>query len=139
MTGGDVLGAAVSLVLGYVLGSLPLPALVGRMSGHEGVREAPAIWRLSGPGWGLLAIAVDLARAVLPVTLAVVTFTWTAGVAAGIGAILGTVWPVAGRLPADRSPLVVIGVLLVIAPLAGVFAVTAAGLALALRRPSPGD
>jgi acyl phosphate:glycerol-3-phosphate acyltransferase len=123
VSGVDGIGLVASLALGYVIGSLPLGGLVGRMAGLSASSSAAAVWRGAGPGWGLLAIAVDLARGVLPTALALVTFSWGAGFAAGSGATLGTLWPAAGRLPADRSVIVGLGALLVLVPALGLIAV----------------
>jgi hypothetical protein len=68
------------------------------------------------------------------VALVLVTFTWPAALAAGIGAVLGTAWPAAGRLPADRSPVLLVGVLLVLAPLLGLVSAVALGVAAFMRR-----
>lgn len=130
----DLLVVTGSFVLGYALGSLPLVALVGRMAGLEPVSTgAGGVWRRAGPGWGLLAVAADLARGILPVALAIVTFSGWAGWVAGLGAVLAAVWPAAGRLPADRSLGLVIGVLFVVMPLVGVAAATVAVLTLVRR------
>lgn len=136
MTVVEIVAALASLSLGYVFGSLPLPVLVGRMAGVDDARTAGDVWRRAGPGSGLLALAVDLARAILPVALALVTFSWIAGAAAGLGAVAGTLWPAAGRLPADRSVVPVLGVLLVLIPAAGLLGVIAAALVVVVRRPS---
>jgi glycerol-3-phosphate acyltransferase PlsY len=133
-----VLVAVVCFALGYVLGSLPLPSLIGRMAGLDtGAYRTRDVAREAGPGWGLLALASDLARGVLPVALAVVTFGWIAGLAAGVGAAAGTMWPAASRLPGDRSPGLVVGVLLVLVPIVGV-AAALLGAAVAWVRRSPG-
>ena len=65
----DLLVAALALVGGYLVGSIPLSAMVGRAAGVDAGR-APAsanpgsadVWRLAGPGWGLLALTGDLAK-----------------------------------------------------------------------------
>ncbi|MFN8631774.1 MAG: glycerol-3-phosphate acyltransferase [Chloroflexota bacterium] len=136
MTGADAIAVLVSALLGYVLGSLPLAALVGRMAGLESAAAPARTWRDAGPGWGLLAVTADLARGVLPVALAIVTFSWGAGLAAAIGAVAGTVWPAAGRLPGDRSLVLVLGALLVLVPVAGLIAVGGTAVwASTIRRP----
>jgi len=147
---GVVVGVA-SLLLGYVIGSLPLSMLVGRMAGLGGddaagrgadgapgaasatpspsSREAgaAAVWRLAGPGWGFLAVVADLARGVLPVALAAATFSWAAGWAAGFGALLGTAWPALGRLRSGGSSVIVLaGALFALEPAAGLLAAAVA-------------
>jgi len=146
--GADGLAVAASLVLGYVLGSLPLSALVGRAAGMPpdpaGQDQAgvAAVGRSSGRGWGFLALVADLARGVLPVTLAAATFSWGAGVAAGFGAVAGALWPGLGRIRVGRAtgvlPSVVAGVIVALAPVvavaAGAIALAVLGVLRSLRR-----
>jgi len=142
--GADGLAVAASLVLGYVLGSLPLSALVGRAAGMPpdpaGQDQAgvAAVGRSSGRGWGFLALVADLARGVLPVTLAAATFSWSAGVAAGFGAVAGALWPALGRIRVGRAPGVLpsvgAGALVALAPVVAVAAGAIALAALGVRR-----
>lgn len=124
--------AAVTFALGYAIGSLPLPALVGHAAGvdaytqGEGNPGAANVWGLAGPGWGLLALAADLARGVLPVALAAVTFSWTGGWWAALGAIVGASWPALGRLRGGRGLGVLAGVLAALGPAAAILAGAAA-------------
>ncbi len=136
MSPADLTIVAACLVLGYAIGSLPLPALVGRLAGMDGSPGAGQVWRHAGPGWGLLAFAADLSRGVLPVALALVTFSWAAGVAAALGSVSASFWPAGGRLPADRSLVLVLGALLVLVPLVGLVAAAVVVIAAALRRRS---
>jgi len=136
--------AAASLVLGYVVGSLPLSALVGRAAGLEpstaGAAETgpPDVWRGAGPGWGFLAVVADLARGVLPVTLAAATFSWGAGWAAGLGALAGAAWPALGRVRggpgAGVLPVVLAGVVMALEPAALIAAGALWLVALGIRR-----
>lgn len=144
MPGADVLAVAASLVLGYVLGSLPLSTLVGRAAGvppdPAGQDQAgfAVVGRSSGRGWGFLALVADLARGVLPVTLAAATFSWGAGVAGGFGAVGGALWPALGRIRGGRAPgvlpAVVAGVLVALAPVVAVAGGAIALVVLAVRR-----
>jgi glycerol-3-phosphate acyltransferase PlsY len=132
MTDDVVLAAGASLLLGYVFGSLPLSGIVGRLASAaaQSADEPPegfvAVNRLAGPGWGFLALVADLARGVLPATLAAATFSWGAGWAAGVGALGGAAWPALGRIRVGGAgvlPVVLTGVLLALEPVA----LTAAG------------
>jgi acyl phosphate:glycerol-3-phosphate acyltransferase len=128
VTGADLLVLIAAAALGYVIGSLPLSALVGRAAGVDASDgggpslHVAGVWALAGPGWGLLALVADLARGILPVTLAVATFAWPAGWAAGMGAILGARWPVLGQLRGGNGAWVVAGVLVALEPTAAVVA-----------------
>ncbi len=127
--------ALAALAGGYLAGSIPLSALIGRAAGVDVVRERGArpgsanVWRLAGPGWGLLALTGDLAKGLLPVAIGIVTWTWWAGWAAGLGALLGAGWPLFGRLPGGRGVAALAGVAIALSPAAGLVALFLAALA----------
>jgi len=125
----DALIVGLALLAGYLAGSVPLTALVGRAAGVDVIREGEAnpgsanVWRLAGPGWGLLALTGDLAKGVLPVALGTVTCSWSIGWVAGLGALLGACWPLFGRLPGGRGVAVFAGVIFALSPGAGTLGV----------------
>jgi glycerol-3-phosphate acyltransferase PlsY len=140
----QLVAGCLALLGGYLLGSIPLRARIGRVADlraadgdQVGVWSgAAAAWQASGSGWGLLVLAGDLARGLLPVALAGVTWSWWAGWAAGLGAVAATRWPLFGRLPGGRDPVVLAGVSIALSPLAGlvsvILALAAAGVTRAL-------
>lgn len=138
----DLLVAALALALigGYLVGSIPLSAMVGRAAGVDVGRSLAAnpgpadVWRLAGPGWGLLALTGDLAKGLLPVAIGVVTWSWWAGWAAGLGALLGAGWPLFWRLPGGREVVPLAGVAIALSPAAGLVALLLAALALGTAR-----
>jgi glycerol-3-phosphate acyltransferase PlsY len=143
VTPADAVAIAIAAVLGYLAGSVPLAGWIWRRSGvalpgSDGLRTAgatgAAVWRAVGPGWGLLAVAGELAQGVLPVALGLATWSWTAGWAAGLGAIVGTAWPLFGRLPRRRAGAVPVGVLVTLAPAAGILSAMLALPAFLLAR-----
>ncbi|HYO43711.1 MAG TPA: glycerol-3-phosphate acyltransferase [Candidatus Limnocylindrales bacterium] len=123
------LAAGLALHVGYLVGSVPLSALIGRAAGVDVVHEGEAnpgsanVWKLAGPGWGLLALTGDLAKGVLPVVLGTVTVSWSIGWVAGLGALLGACWPLFGRLPGGRGVAVFAGAAFALSPSAGTLAV----------------
>lgn len=136
----DALVAGVALLIGYLIGSVPVSALVGRAAGVDVVREGEAnpgsanVWKLAGPGWGLLALVGDLAKGVLPVVLGTVTVAWSVGWVAGLGALIGACWPLFGRLPGGRGVAVFAGVAFALSPSAGVLGVLLTLLVLLVAR-----
>ena len=144
MSPGDVLAIVLCVAAGYAVGSLPVAAWVGRAAGvdvyQDGDRNPGStnVWRLAGPGWGLLAFTADLSKGVLPVALATVTWSWGAGWAAGLGALTGACWPALGRIPGGRGVAVFAGVAFALAPPAGIIGVllslAVAGVARLARR-----
>lgn len=125
----DALVAGIALLIGYLVGSIPVSALVGRAAGVDVVREGEAnpgsanVWKLAGPGWGFLALTGDLAKGVLPVVLGTVTVSWSVGWVAGLGALLGACWPLFGRLRGGRGVAVFAGVAFALSPSAGTLGV----------------
>ncbi|HVZ80927.1 MAG TPA: glycerol-3-phosphate acyltransferase [bacterium] len=92
-----------SLVVGYLLGAMPLGywsvLTIKRVdvrkhgSGNIGMTN---VWRTVGPGWGILTLLLDIGKAVLAVQLAGVwgkgEEAWMAG--AGLAVLLGNVFSV---------------------------------------------
>jgi glycerol-3-phosphate acyltransferase PlsY len=121
----DLARTLLALLAGYLVGSLPVSMWVGRAAGVNAAVEGDAnpgsanVWQLAGPGWGMLALAGDLAKGMLPVAIAVVTFSWWTGWVAGVGVVAGAGWPALGRLPGGRGVAATAGVCLGLAPVAG--------------------
>jgi glycerol-3-phosphate acyltransferase PlsY len=141
----DLLVAALALIGGYLAGSVPLSSMVGRAAGVDVVRAGEAdpgpagVWRLAGPGWGLLALTGELAKGLLPVAIGVVTWSWWAGWAAGLGALVGAGWPLFGRLPGGRGLAALAGVALALSPVAGLVSLLLASLVIGTARLLGGD
>jgi glycerol-3-phosphate acyltransferase PlsY len=144
----DILVAVLALAGGYLVGSIPLAGWIGRAAGADAGRGSMAsqgrgsvvsagpadAWRLAGPGWGLLALTGDLAKGLLPVAIGIVTWSWWAGWAAGLGALLGTGWPLFGRLPGGSGLVPLAGVAIGLSPVAGLAAMLLAAIALGAAR-----
>jgi glycerol-3-phosphate acyltransferase PlsY len=120
---------SIPLLAGYLVGSIPVSAWVGRRAGVDVVQDGEAnpgsanVWKLAGPGWGLLALTGDLAKGVLPVAIGIATVSWGAGWVAGLGALVGASWPLFGRLRGGRGVAVFAGVACTLSPPAGLLAV----------------
>jgi glycerol-3-phosphate acyltransferase PlsY len=135
----DALVVAVALLAGYLIGSIPLAGMIARAAGHDtratGRVPGPAdVWTAAGPGWGMLALAGDLAKGVVPVGIGIVTWSWSVGWVAGLGALLGACWPAFGRLRGGLGVAVLGGVAFALAPPAGVVSTLLAGLVLGFGR-----
>lgn len=131
---GELLAAVAALALGYAAGSIPVAALVGRAAGVDPLADGERnpgsanVWKLAGPGWGLLALSGDLAKGALPVAVATVTWGWNAGWAAALGATLGAGWPALGRLRGGRAVAAFAGAAAALAPPAGIVGFALAGV-----------
>jgi acyl phosphate:glycerol-3-phosphate acyltransferase len=114
-----------TFVAGYLAGSIPISWMIGRTAGvdvrtgGEGNPGAANVWKLAGPGWGLLALAGDLSKGIIPVAVGVATWSWGVGWLAGLGAIVGHGWPVLGRIQGGRGVATFAGAAFALAPLAG--------------------
>lgn len=125
----DLARTMAALLGGYLVGSLPIATWIGRAAGVDVLRDGDRnpgsanVWKLAGPGWGLLALAGDLAKGVLPVAIGIVTFSWWTGWAAGVGALAGASRPVHPRWTGGRGVATLAGVSIGLAPLAAAGAI----------------
>ncbi|MDI3279865.1 MAG: glycerol-3-phosphate 1-O-acyltransferase PlsY [Bacillota bacterium] len=115
---------AASIILGYLLGSIPTGVLVSRWgygldlrragSGNIGATNA---LRVLGPGPALLVLLVDVAKGTLSVWLArLLGGGLTAQVLAGMAAVIGHNWSLYLGLQGGRGIATTLGVLLVLMP-----------------------
>jgi len=94
-----MLGEAVVVAVGYLLGTFPTAAIVGRATGHDPTAEgsgnpgATNVYRTAGRGAGAAVLAIDLAKGALAAGLGLVVGDHTLGVVAGAAAVLGHVAP----------------------------------------------
>ena len=139
------MNVVVSVVIAYVVGSIPTAFLVGRANGIDlrtvgsGNLGATNVFRTLGWKWGLTVYIADMLKGALPVLwlppIAGVAGGWPWGVAVGLAAIVGHVRPVfllgkgGGKGVATAS-----GVFLVLAPLPASCAMLAFALVVAASR-----
>ncbi|MDE2861446.1 MAG: glycerol-3-phosphate acyltransferase [Chloroflexota bacterium] len=115
---------AALVLLGYLIGSIPMAYAVGRVSRKIDIRRfgsgnagASNVWVQVGKGIGLAVFAFDmLVKGSIPAYVAweFGTDPWVA-VAAGLAAVAGHNWSVYLGLTGGRGITVTIGVLLVLA------------------------
>ena len=135
-----LLRVALALVAGYLVGSLPVSGWVGRRAGVlPGERRAAdpdawEVWVAAGPGPGLLALTGDLAKGIVPVALATVTFGWWTGWVAAAGAVAGACGLRPGRRPGADGIATLAGASLALAPVAALLALVPAWLVVAVAR-----
>ena len=115
---------AGSLVLAYLIGSIPSAYVAGRLLKGKDIREegdrnpgAGNAYRILGPKTGLTVGAVDIAKGAVAVLLAkVITGSTGAGMAAGMVAIAGHSWPIFSQLRGGRGAASAVGVFLALIP-----------------------
>lgn len=122
---------AIAVLLGYVIGSIPVGYLVGKLAGVDVRREgsgnigASNVGRLLGRPLGMLVFFLDLAKGALPVLL-VKRSGWPAANDVilfapldhyvAIAAVLGHMYPVWLRFRGGKGVATALGVFLLLAP-----------------------
>jgi acyl phosphate:glycerol-3-phosphate acyltransferase len=142
------LAALVTLVPAYLLGSMPWGLWIGLLRGADVRRQgsgnlgATNVYRLLGPGLGVLVLVLDAAKGALAVAWgghgpAASAFpggpAWAA-LAAGITAILGHMLSLFARFRGGRGVATTIGVFLALAPWAMLIGLGAFVVAFAFTR-----
>ena len=123
-------GAALGLVLGYLLGSIPFGVVLTRLAGAGDLRAigsgnigATNVLRTGRKGLAAATLALDALKATLAVVLAAWAFGPESALAAAAGAILGHLYPVWLRFRGGKGVATFLGGLIGIAwPAAIVFA-----------------
>lgn len=131
----------VTLVVGYVLGSIPTGLLVGRRYGID-VREYGSgktgftnTLRALGFGPALLVVTVDVAKGAAPVVLGSFVFGdhWATALG-GVAAVAGHIWPIFAGFRGGRGVATAFGAFVAMHLLVGVLVLLAAGIVLAVTR-----
>lgn len=128
--------------LGYLLGSIPMGLIVGRLARGIDIREFGSgktgftnVVRTVGARWGIVALAGDLAKGAAPVVIALVISDepYVAAVT-GLGAAIGHDWPVFAGFHGGRGVAASYGVLLAMNPLASLAMLPVAALLVGVTR-----
>lgn len=132
--------------VGYLLGSIPMGVMVGRLAAGVDVRRygsrvsgATNVLRTAGPGAAAATIGLDSAKGYLAARLGERIAGDEGAVLAAVGAALGHSWPVFAEFQGGRSVLTCWGSLIALDPPAAVAAAVAgAGTSAATRYVSVG-
>ncbi len=116
---------AGSLVLAYLIGSIPSAYVAGRLLMGKDIREegdrnpgAANAYRVLGPKVGLTVGAIDIAKGALAVVLVnVIIGSTAAAMAAGAVAIVGHSWPIFSQLRGGRGAASAVGVFMALIPI----------------------
>jgi len=125
------LAVAVLAVLGaYLLGAVPFGLLVVRAVTGRDIRKegsgnigASNVYRVAGPAVGVLVLALDMLKGLLPVVVSQrLGLDSMTTIAAGLAAIAGHNWSVFLRGAGGKGVATSYGVLLALSPAAGLIA-----------------
>jgi glycerol-3-phosphate acyltransferase PlsY len=137
--------AVVLIVVGYVVGSVPLANSVARRRGAPDLRDVgdrnPGFWNsrsvLTSRDSTVVFIG-DLAKGAIPASLALAfTTSWVVAYLAGLAAMIGHAWPLFAGFRGGRSVLTWVGATLVVAPLPATFAVVLLAVVWVVTRKFP--
>jgi len=141
-----MLGAALVVACGYLLGTFPTAAIVGRQTGHDPTAEgsgnpgATNVYRTSGRGAGLAVLGIDLAKGALAAGLGLLVGDHLLGLATGAAAVLGHVAPIGRRFRGGKGVATAAGMTIVLYPgLSLVMGVVFALMVAVTRRSSVGS
>ena len=135
----------VAAVLGYVCGSIPFGLILSKAAGLGDVRKigsgnigATNVLRTGNKKIAALTLMCDALKGTIPVLLAGSYFGPTAAIIAGLGALLGHIFPVWLKFKGGKGVATFIGILFALFwPLGVVFLGTWLGVALISRMSSP--
>lgn len=124
--------AVVAAGAGYLLGSIPMGVMVGRLAAGVDVRKfgsrvsgATNVLRTAGPGAAAATFGLDTAKGYLAARVGEGIGGDSGSVAAAVGAAVGHSWPVFAEFKGGRSVLTCWGSLIAIDPAAATAAATA--------------
>jgi glycerol-3-phosphate acyltransferase PlsY len=115
--------SVLSIIIAYLLGSIPFAYIIGKLSGLD-VRKVGDknvgtfnIFRHAGWGAGIATLVADVGKGALAIVVAkLFSVNELVVFGAGVAAVIGHNWPVFLRFRGGRGLAVVIGVLLALLP-----------------------
>src|SRR6185295_11452463 len=117
-----VLPYIVSLLFGYLLGSIPFGLIFTRLAGTTDIRAigsgsigATNVLRTGRYGLAAATLLADMLKGTVPVLVIMELWGRDAGLAAGVGAFLGHLFPVWLAFKGGKGVATFIGVLLAVA------------------------
>jgi glycerol-3-phosphate acyltransferase PlsY len=118
------INATASIVIAYLLGSIPFAYIIGRLRGFDvrkvGDRNVGTfnIFRHAGLGSGIVTLIADVGKGALAILVAKLLSVHELVVfGAGVAAVIGHNWPVFLHFRGGRGLAVIIGVLLALLPI----------------------
>lgn len=131
------LGIVVLILFAYLLGSIPCSQLIASWRIGQDLREVGEgnvgsrnVWHMVGPGWGVLATALDTLKGVIAVEIGFAAHLPLAGVLlGGAAALLGHQFPLFLRGRGGKGLSTGLGVFLALSPASTIGALAVLALA----------
>ena len=130
-----------AILIGYVVGSLPIGYLVAQRAGGVDLRQvgsgnvgAANVYRTTGLAIAITVMLADMSKGALAVLLA-----GTNPVAAGVAAVVGHIYPIWLRFRGGKGVATASGVFAVLAPVPTLIAAASFTLVVARRDASHSD
>lgn len=129
-------------LLGYLLGSIPVGLIVGRLAGVDDVRKYGSgktgftnALRTMGKRWALLVVILDVLKGAAPVLIGRFLFgePWAAALG-GVAAVIGHTWPLFAGFRGGRGVATAYGAFLAVSPPAALGVGVVAAIVLAVWR-----
>ena len=126
-----VFDALLAVVVGYLLGSVPVADLVARRAGAPNLREVgdknPGFWNSRSVltrNQSLVVFVGDLSKGVISVVVAQeLSDDWRLWFLTAAAAMIGHAWPLFARFRGGRSVLTWVGAAIVLSPIPAAFCV----------------
>lgn len=116
----------VLFIIAYLIGSIPFGLLLAQAAGLGDIRNigsgnigATNVLRTGNKKLAALTLLLDILKGVVAVLLAQMVMTFDAGLLAGLGVLLGHVYPVWLKFKGGKGVATALGVLIAINPLLG--------------------
>ena len=114
----------ISMVLAYLLGSVPFAYLAGRVIKGQDIRQegdrnpgANNAYRIIGPRVGVIVGALDVAKGAMAIVIAnAIAGTTEAAMGAGLSVVVGHNWPIFLKFKGGRGAASAVGVFLALVP-----------------------
>lgn len=132
----------ITVVIGYLLGSIPTGVLIGRLAGIRDVREYGSgktgftnSLRTLGIRWAILVVIGDVAKGAAPVLIGRFLFDEPMAAAlGGVAAVIGHTYPLFAGFRGGRGVSTALGAFLAVSPLAALAVLAIALIVLAAFR-----
>ena len=129
-------------IIAYLLGSVNVSIALFRLTGREDPRThfsnnpgATNVYRLAGPGWALLVLLFDMAKAMLAAVIAAKWLTPPLVLWVGVAVIVGNLYPLFHGFKGGKGVGHYLGFSLAVAPTGTLIGLLAYGVAYLLKQP----